>query len=315
MAALSSTSLDCADAFHTTVEIKIIRTACCTSPLESNREELLNEYLDQMLDKLGWPKDDFQKEHSFGLKEPLRCLLEEALKISFRSLHAAQRFHAPTNEFDKFSHLPAEIRIAIWKLAFGLDQTPPTVYCVDERGGRFISNQPVSPLLRTCHEARNIYLNHPSRKFLTFDFGTYIDFNKDVVYLIDYEDKEGKFARFIDSPSASKIQKLAMRKSLACEIPIEGHMSEVQWVMKEGLQSWVELSVVFHNKRSPEQACRDTDMRFRTLSAREKRKHAEIAYARAFTKTLNSMMRTLEDPETDCLLVRVVEEEHKLLLW
>lgn len=299
---------------YRTVEMKIISTTCCTSRLESNREKLLDQYLDQMLDTLGWPKDDFQKEHSFELKEQLRCLLEGAL-ISFHSLHAKQRTRAPIYEFHKFSRLPAEIRITIWELAFSLNRTTSTIHCVDERGGRFISNQPVSPLLRICHEARNIYLNHPSRRSLTFDFGTYIDFNKDIVYLIDYEDKEGKFARFIDSPSASKIQKLAMRKSLACEIPIEGHMSEVQWVMKEGLQSWVELSVVFHDNRSLEQAWKDIDMRFRALSAREKRKHAEIAYARAFTKTLNSMMRTFEDPETDYLFVRVVEEEPKLLRW
>lgn len=157
----------------------------------------------------------------------------------------------------------------------------------------------MSPLLRACHEARNIYLSHHSRRGVTFDFGTYIDFSYDTVYLIEFENDKDKFLRFLKSPSASKIQNLAMRKSLACDIPLEGHMSEVQWLMKSELESWVKLAIVFHDDRTFEGAWHDVDMQFRDLSAREKKRHAEISYARAYKKKLNMMMRRWDAPETE----------------
>ncbi|PVH77071.1 hypothetical protein DL98DRAFT_424370 [Cadophora sp. DSE1049] len=264
-----------------------------------------------MLNKVGWPKGNFTIGLPFDKKDDWRCILEETLQAtSFPRLVVKRHFQSSNDGFHKFSQLPAEIRITIWELAFGLDRLSTTVHCIEERRGRFISNQPVSPLLHTCHEARKIYLTHPSRRGVTFDFGTYIDFDYDTVYLIDFEDDKDRFWRFLESPSASKIQNLAMRKSLACEIPMEGHMSEKQWLMKTDLDSWVELSVVFHDDRTPEGAWHDVDMQFRDLSAREKRRHAEIAYARAYTKTLNMMMRGSDIPETEYRFVCVADEEY-----
>ncbi|KAH7330427.1 hypothetical protein BKA65DRAFT_353868, partial [Rhexocercosporidium sp. MPI-PUGE-AT-0058] len=208
--------------------------------------------------------------------------------------------------FPQFSELPAELRIQIWELAFDLDRfSQAAVHCIDERGGRFISNQPISSLLHTCHEARKIYLGHRFRKGVEFAFGTYIDFNVDTFYLINYERDEEKFDRFLESPSAYKIQNLAMRKSLACNIPMEGHMSEKQWEMKNLLNSWVELAVVFNDDRGSEEAWEDIGMRFQDLSAREKRKHAEISYARAYMKSLNSMMARCDTLETNYRFVRL----------
>ncbi|KAL5313642.1 hypothetical protein ACEPPN_018063 [Leptodophora sp. 'Broadleaf-Isolate-01'] len=259
--------------------------------------------------QVGWSEQSFTTGLPFEEKDKWRCVLEVVLQKASSPHIPKKRAAASNNQFHKFPQLPAELRIEIWELALGLDRFRTVVHCVDERRGRFISNQPISPVLHTCYEARNVYLSHPFRVGIEFAFGSYVNFEFDTIYMIDYEDDTEKFRRFLQSPCAYMIENLAMQKSLACDIPLEGHMSEKQWEMKQILSSWIELSVVFHDDRTLEEAWGDTGMQLQELSAREKRKHAEIAYARAYMKTLNIMMKRFDIQETEYQFVRVVEEE------
>ncbi|KAL2067499.1 hypothetical protein VTL71DRAFT_1924 [Oculimacula yallundae] len=286
--------------------MKIINPACTST--RTVREELLDQYLLQLLDKVGWVDQDSLVAQSFDTKDEWRRILEGAIAIRFEA-GSTKRTGLASNEFHKFKQLPTEVRLQIWELAFDLDERKTLVHCVDERGGRFISNQPLSVALHTCHEARNLYLSHRTCECATFAFGTYIDFEIDTIYLINYENDAEMFKRFLESPSASQIQNLAMRKSLACDIPMPGHMSDRQFEMLEKLESWTSLAVVFHDRRTREEAWGGVGMRLRHLSAREKRRHAEIAYARFHSKTLNSMMRGVDVDETDYSFVRVVENK------
>ncbi|CZS90217.1 uncharacterized protein RCO7_08629 [Rhynchosporium graminicola] len=282
--------------------MKIINTG---SPdlLQAIREEQLNQYLAQLLRKYGCLRAQNFLGQSFETKEELCYVIEESIVRIFPE-DSTTKLLPLNDQFHTFMQLPPEIRYQIWELAFGLKQQRTVVHCVDERGGKFVSNQPISPALYVCHESRNLFL---SRQNLTFAFGTYVDFNLDTIYLIDYEEKADKFRRFLESPSAHHIQKLAMRKSLVCEIPMLGHMSESQWEMKGLLKSWVELAVVFHDERDLETVWKDVGQRFIDLSARAKRRYAEISYARAYTKALNSMMTANGVAETRYRFVRVIE--------
>ncbi|KAG4429896.1 hypothetical protein IFR05_014616 [Cadophora sp. M221] len=289
--------------------MKVINSAHSASIFQQHREELLDQYLQRMQRQICGPEENFNTEVPFEEKDVWRCVLEKVLQKASSLRMPKKRVSASNDQFNIFPQLPAELRIEIWELALGFDQLRTVVHCVDERGRRFISNQPISPLLHTCYEARKVYLSHPFRKGVKFAFGSYIHFDFDTIYMIDYEDDKEKFFRFLESPWAHMIQNLAMRKSLACDIPLEGHMSEKQWGMKEFLDSWRRLSVVFHDERTLGEAWEDTSMQLQGLSAREKRKHAEISYARAYMKILNGMMKRFDIQETEYHFVRVVEEE------
>jgi hypothetical protein len=119
----------------------------------------------------------------------------------------------------------------------------------------------------------------------------------DIIYLFEcydslYPEDVSAFAKFLESDSARKLQKLAMRKDLYCRIPLEtgAFEQEVYFVMKEHMPDWDETIVVFGDGRSTDEIWSDTEIPFRGLSAREKRR-AEVSYARQFTKAMKERIQ------------------------
>lgn len=107
-------------------------------------------------------------------------------------------------------------------------------------------------------------------------------------------DDDNSFRRFIYSEDAKYIQTLALRKNLICEIPLEGHMSQTHFEMREAMPNWKQAVVVFEDPlrrdQSLDEAFQNLDLCFRDLSVKEKKRRAERSYARAHLKTINRMM-------------------------
>jgi hypothetical protein len=63
-------------------------------------------------------------------------------------------------------------------------------------------------------------------------------------------------------------------------------------VMRDEMPEWKEMSIVFRDERTLNEAWPDTDMKFQELTSRQKRmgygSHA-VMYARKYTKFLNQM--------------------------
>ncbi|CAG8981643.1 hypothetical protein HYALB_00013952 [Hymenoscyphus albidus] len=124
------------------------------------------------------------------------------------------------------------------------------------------------------------------------------------------------FARLIYSKCAKHVQILATRKDLFCQIPLEGHMSETHYEMRQAMPNLNQTVVVFVDGTTLDQAFRNIDYCFRDLSVKEKKCRAERSYARAFARNINRMVSTWgEEPRKYRWVVpnRQIETEKRLL--
>jgi len=267
-----------------------------------------NQFLDLEIERL---QEEIGVRERIGIHLPVK-LKEQFLTVleNFINVHAKlkniqektqlqQRLQA--REFTSFNSLPAELRLKIWEFTFA-SHTQPRVHYVrianlsGDRDVTFISNQPVSPILHTNHESRSHYF---LKTLSTFAFETYINFDTDIVYIPDFEERRLSFREFLDFKDSQKIQKLALRKNFFCDIPLPGHFSSKHLEMTDSLWDWNQMLVIFEDKRPAIEVWKDTSMVFREFSAREKRATAERSYARQQCKVLNGMLEGIDEETMD----------------
>lgn len=133
----------------------------------------------------------------------------------------------PCTEFHRFSKLPAELRITIWKLA----RPGPRVirvkvhivkYHISEhvRGLKFTSFTPVPAVLHACKESRAIALKTYKLGMKTHCDGprVYVDFTKDTIYMAKVENglqfRLADLLRDMAKKELTKIRHLAIEKTL-----------------------------------------------------------------------------------------------------
>ncbi|KAE8449658.1 hypothetical protein EG329_007988 [Mollisiaceae sp. DMI_Dod_QoI] len=223
----------------------------------------------------------------------------------------------PPPTFTCFSDLPIELRFKIWDYTFE-DHRRERVHCIDiskphrkyydqtsesssiapgpDRNPTFISNQPIHPILHTCHESRQRYISRTSSELA---FGTYINFNFDIVYIPYLPHTDTTFHLLRAFQACAKIQRLAMSHRLYCHLPNdeEKHMSTQHIEMQEDMPEWRETLIVFEDEERFDEFWTDKIRGFVELSARQKRLNCARGYARQYTKTLNSMIETMADME------------------
>jgi hypothetical protein len=197
-----------------------------------------------------------------------------------------QKPNRPT-DFKRFARLPPELRVRIWEMVME-HHLLPRIHCIEERNSRFLSNQPLSPLLHACHESRVCFLNSTQT---TFAFGSYLNFSRDIIYIYDGNNPEGFLQRFLPSFDARLVQKLAIVKEEFAHLPLEGSPSTYHRKLREWLPNWREWIIVFEDYRSSEDCWVETEMVFKALSARYQRKRAEIGDARSTAKMYNTIWR------------------------
>ncbi|KAE9364815.1 hypothetical protein N431DRAFT_389147 [Stipitochalara longipes BDJ] len=276
------------------------------NPMQPARKSLdRNQFLDQEIERL---------QEEIGFKERIEIPLPTYLKAQYfevlenftnvlaRNVQQKTQLqqNLQTREFTCFSNLPTELRLKIWGFSF-ISDTQPRVHCVDivnsdTNRESFISNQPVSSILHANHESRSHYFRNTQ---LTFAFRTYLNFETDIFYIPDFDDRESSFPKFLDFPHSQKIQKLALRKDFFCDIPLPGHFSIKHVAILDLLSDWKQLLIVFEDERLGEEIWKDTSVVFKEFTAREKRKRAERSYARQYCKTLNVIMEGYEEKIMD----------------
>ncbi|KAI9052167.1 hypothetical protein LZ554_003529 [Drepanopeziza brunnea f. sp. 'monogermtubi'] len=261
---------------------------------EIAQEKDLHRDLNEMHIRLGLLPGGFADSHlSFEMKTNHLAHLHQLHEQLLHEQQIKSDYMQHLNsQFCKFQKLPIEIRFLIWELAF-LSDLRPRVHRVVEFRGSVVSNQPISPILHTCRESRALYL---SRTDATYDFCTFVNFNIDTIYLTDYMIQEEKFRRFLECDSASRVQKLALREELSCDIPNIGPFDMARRSMMCYMPAWVQLITIFYDDRS-HQAGFDLDANLdatiKDLSAREKRKW-EHAATNSYLKFQGMMHPTIE---------------------
>jgi hypothetical protein len=93
--------------------------------------------------------------------------------------------------FPQFLELPQELRLIIWTHAME-DHLKPRTHIISKKNGQFISNQDISVLLSICSESRTAYLRAGNE----FAFGTYLNFDIDIIYIRDFPDATGYGPRY-----------------------------------------------------------------------------------------------------------------------
>ncbi|KAF8850220.1 hypothetical protein BDZ45DRAFT_696903 [Acephala macrosclerotiorum] len=223
---------------------------------------------------------------------------------------------APTpSTFNGFSRLPIELRLKIWGYALET-YCRERVHCIDisksnkenyneiiearpEQNWKFVSNQPIPGIVHACHESRNLYLSRTDAKYCPA-LATYINLNMDIVYVPHVEHTDTTHCEFIfgDYGCAKEIQRLAMPKSLYCELPTRNdgeHMSDQHIRLRGQMPKWREMLIVFEDDAF-EDIWAATEGRFVDMTARQKRRKAERGYARQCAQTLNSMVQEDMEP-------------------
>ncbi|CZR56652.1 uncharacterized protein PAC_06541 [Phialocephala subalpina] len=219
----------------------------------------------------------------------------------------------PSPTFTCFPQLPTELRLKIWEYALE-PHGRERVHCIDisdsnkNNWGKimtgpdpdskltFVSNQPIHGAVYACHESRNLYLSLTGAEFSPA-LRTYINFDTDIIYVPNLEITPLTIWSFLfgDAGCSKDIQRLAMPKSLYCELPsrTEGeHFSTHHVRLRGQMPKWRETLIVFEDD-SFEEIWGAQEGRFVDLTARQKRKKAERGYARQYTQTLNNMVEAV----------------------
>ena len=116
--------------------------------------------------------------------------------------------------FPKFTILPFELRIKIWRHAFPGPRVIPVRYSQD----RYISDGPPQALLRVCPESRNVFLSTYENLIISpgHKSSVFIDFQRDTVLFDDLScSPQGDLALDLaSSPHRDKILQCAIDAQL-----------------------------------------------------------------------------------------------------
>ncbi|KAH7355158.1 hypothetical protein BKA65DRAFT_549225 [Rhexocercosporidium sp. MPI-PUGE-AT-0058] len=147
--------------------------------------------------------------------------------------------------FHRFSELPSVIRLGIYEFSEG-GYTRQRIHRINGRPDtplEFMSNQPLSQLLRTCAESRCKYLKKIE---CTFAFETYVNYSRDIFYFID-TNAPGDFQRlavFFNCEPAQPILRVALRQALYQHvnflIPVRMNDLVEVMILWEGWNGWEE---------------------------------------------------------------------------
>jgi hypothetical protein len=244
-----------------------------------------------------------KQEYSRALENfnPMRRAIFNHQKLKQLQQHSPLQGSAEDRGIS-FNNLPTELRLKIWEFAFA-SHTEPRLHCVNLQKSKsspdretFISNHPVSPILHTNRESRSHYFHKTQ---LTFAFETYINFDYDIVYVPELQDRQAHFRKFLDFKDSRRIQKLALRKDFFNDMPIPGHFSSNHLELKRCLSEWKQIIIIFEAKRPWGELWTDLTVRFKEFSSREKRKRAERGYTRKVCQVLNGMVEEYEEEPMD----------------
>lgn len=238
---------------------------------------------------------DFDQLRSF-LWDGLTCRnLSEYRALQYPQLKSKSQVTVGAQTFPAFKKLPTELRLDIWEYVFAEDLIPKVHHLsnTDRRTGKTIdsitSHLPFSNIVQVCKESRAWYL---SRTQNTWVFGTYVNFRSDIIYLTQQiEASKVLYEALLSSPQMMKVQNLALRRTFLTDNPqktvphIEAHAN-----LRQKLPSLKNIYVVINEIRDAAIIDKDTDIRFKHLSSKQKRKWVDIGYARTWLKWVNIRM-------------------------
>ncbi|ESZ93426.1 hypothetical protein SBOR_6185 [Sclerotinia borealis F-4128] len=197
--------------------------------------------------------------------------------------------------FPSFNRLPAELRLDIWEYVFAEDLLPKVHHLnnTNRDTGRITesitSHLPFSNIVQVCKESRQWYL---SRTQNAWAFGTYVNFHSDIMYLTQQiENSNILYETLLSSPPMMKVQNLAMRRTWLTDNPQKAPNSVEAFAnIRQNLPSLKNIYVVINEIRRSTIIDKDNDIKFKHLSARQKRKWVDVGYARTWLKWLNQKM-------------------------
>ncbi|QSZ31488.1 hypothetical protein DSL72_001053 [Monilinia vaccinii-corymbosi] len=243
--------------------------------------------------------------HGLDLSE-LRAFLVRGLACrnlpEYRDLKYPQIGSKPTaplevgdRTFPSFKRLPVELRLDIWEYVFAEDLLPKVHHLnsTDRHTGRITdsatSHLPFSNIVHVCRESREWYL---SRTHNTWAFGTYVNFQSDIIYLTQQiEESTLLYKNLLSNPHMMNVQNLAMRRTSLTDNPQKTFTHiEAFANMRENLPSLKNIYVVMNEIRKSTIIDQDRDIRFKHLSARQKRKWIDVGYARKWLRWLSEKM-------------------------
>ncbi|KAI9643571.1 hypothetical protein NHQ30_008191 [Ciborinia camelliae] len=267
-----------------------------------------NQWLDIVLKKHNSHKDyhsiieliqdlDLSELRSF-LSQGLACRnLSEYRQIKYPQIDSRPRIQDEVvgQSFSSFERLPTELRLDIWEYVFAEDLLPKVHHLnnTNRNTGKITdsitSHLPFSNIAHVCQESREWYL---SRTQNTWAFGTYVNFQSDIMYLTEQvEQSHVLYEALLSSPHMMKVQNLAMRRTCLTDNPLKTftHIDAAANI-REKLPSLQNIYVVINEIRNSTIVDEDNDITFKPLSARQKRKWVDIGYARTWLKWMNERM-------------------------
>ncbi|RAL64751.1 hypothetical protein DID88_001782 [Monilinia fructigena] len=228
--------------------------------------------------------------------------------LACRSLSEYRSLKYPQNEskprvqlevgdraFPSFKRLPVELRLDIWEYVFAEDLLPKVHHLnnTDRNTGKITdsitSHVPFSNIVHVCKESREWYLY---RTHNVWAFGTYFNFHSDIIYLTkQIEGSKVLYESLLSNPHMMKVQNLAMRRTYLTDNPqkTSTHI-EAFALIREKLSSLKNIYVVMNEIRDSTIIDNDKDIKFKHLSAIQKRKWIDVGYARTWLRWLNERM-------------------------
>ncbi|KAG4025030.1 hypothetical protein MFRU_072g00120 [Monilinia fructicola] len=236
----------------------------------------------------------------------LRSFLSQGLACrslsEYRSLKYPQNESKPSLQrevghrtFPSFKRLPVELRLDIWEYLFAEDLLPKVHHLnnTHRNTGKITdtitSHIPFSNIVHVCRESREWYL---SRTQNIWAFGTYVNFHSDIIYVTkQIEESRTLYENLLSNPQMMKVQNLAMRRTYLTDNPQKSftHIDAFA-LIRERLSSLKNIYVVMNEIRDSRVIDKDQDIKFKYLSARQKRKWIDVGYARTWIRWLNERM-------------------------
>ncbi|THV44202.1 hypothetical protein BGAL_0703g00030 [Botrytis galanthina] len=238
---------------------------------------------------------DLWELRSFLLKGLTCRNLSEYRNIRYPQIDSSPKAQLGDRTFPSFKKLPAELRLDIWEYAFAEDLLPKVHHLnnTDRNTGKITdsitSHLSFSNIVQVCKESREWYL---SRTQNAWAFGTYVNFHTDILYLTkQIEASKSLYETLLSCPRMKKVQNLALRRTFLTDNPQNAFTQvEASEYIREKIPSLKNIYVVINEIRDSTTIDRDADIKFRHLSARQKRKWVDIGYARTWLKWVNKVM-------------------------
>lgn len=276
------------------VECRFIRSNFHTNPLHLHgdlaREEV-REYIKDLPPHYIGDKKSWISWLSMEKMRKILALIESATP-------APQDDYEDENEpslrvFHPFTRLPLELRRQIWGEIL-IPYLKPRVHALklNSRTNTSHSNQPLSPLLHTCSEARSYFLENTNTRF---GFGTYVDFGIDTLYILETEDLKRDFSRLAKTKSIRRGQKWAISKELLVNARMYNFTSDREHLIASPgclvhlfscMPAIKDLAIVFDDKRGLGISWADNDVSLLTMSVNQKKRLPERSYMRHFVGVL-----------------------------